>query len=592
MKVSDFVAEFLTSRGINVVYSVTGGYAMHLNDSFGKAMRVYYSHGENPCGYSALGHVKASQQPVVVCVTAGCGATNAITPCLIAYQDSAPVFFISGQVNRDENIRFLNSKKSLALRTFSGSDCDIIEMVKPITKFACELWDPRQTKAVLEECLHHLMSGRPGPVWLAIPLNVQGALIPDSLPSFPIMPSNEQPELASLTSVLDFWRNAKRPLVLIGNGVRCVGATQMFQQFVEKHSVPFVVSFLASDVITDSDPLYIGRVGVVGDRAGNFAIQNCDMLLCLGCRLSKSIVGYRSDWFAREAKIVMVDIDTQELNKPSCEHVIKILMNLKEFIGTVDLEVNKRDEWLACTQRWRRKWFRELPPVTVGELNPYTFLEAFYRLKPAGGASVASSGSLFCVVWHMLIVKPGDRFISSSHGDMGFEVPAAIGACICLQAPVYCMVGDGSFQLNLQELQTMKDLNLPVKVLYFNNGGYGAIKITQNQFFEDNEFGVSPASGIGFPNIQRVCGAFDIKYFNFDSNSVLDSELTAFYDWNGPCLAEVKCCIQPRFPKLSNKLMPDGTFKNLPLEDMAPFLDREEFRKEMCIVPVSESDAV
>ena len=594
MKLSDYISVFLKEHGIETVFSVTGGYAMHLNDSFGQNMQCYYSHGENPCGYMALGHVKASLKPAVVCITAGCGATNAVTPCLIAYQDSAPVFFISGQVNRDENIRYLRCEKGTVLRTFSGSECDIVEVVKPITKFSVELWDPLQARSVLEECYHHLTSGRPGPVWLSVPLNVQGATIDvASLRSFN-KPYTEKlletanPELEELRKL---WAKSVRPLALVGNGILLAHAGPAFITFLDKHNIPTVASFLGTDVISDMHPCSVGRVGVVGDRAGNFAMQNCDLLLCLGCRLSKSIVGYRADWFAREARVVMVDIDAAELNKPTCADVLKINVNLADFFAGAALPVVDRREWTERCGRWRKKWFRETPPVEAQILNPYSFLLAFYSLKPAGAASVASSGSLFCVVWHMIVVKPGDRFIASTHGDMGFELPAAIGAAIQLKQPVYCMVGDGSFQLNAQELQTICTLSVPVKIMYFNNGGYGAIKITQTTFFgEKNEFGVDHASGIGFPNIKRVCAAYDLQYFRVDSTTDIESQLEAVFACPGPCLVEIVCCMQARYPKLSNKLMSDGTFKNLPPEDMAPFMERDEFRREMCIAPVKESE--
>ena len=594
MKVSDFISTFLKEHGIDTVYSVTGGYAMHLNDSFGQSMKCYYSHGENPCGYMALGHVKSSLKPAVVCVTAGCGATNAVTPCLIAYQDSAPVFFISGQVNRDENIRYLRCEKNTVLRTYSGSECDIVEVVKPITKYAVELWDPLQARAVLEECYHHLTSGRPGPVWLSVPLNVQGShidvasLVSYNAPCIDRLPGAVSLELEELSKL---WAISARPLALVGNGILLAHAVSALSIFLDTHKIPTVASFLGTDVISDMHPCSVGRVGVVGDRAGNFALQNCDLLLCLGCRLPKSIVGYRSDWFAREARVVMVDIDATELNKPSCANVLKINCHLVDFFAFAALPVIDRTEWTARCGRWRKMWFREMPPVEENVLNPYSFLQAFYSLKPAGAASVASSGSLFCVVWHMIVVKPGDRFIASTHGDMGFELPAAIGAAIHLKQTVYCMVGDGSFQLNAQELQTICTLRVPVKIMYFNNGGYGAIKITQTTFFgEKNEFGVDRTSGIGFPDIQRLCAAYDLQYFCFDGSDAIESKLASVFDCAGPCLVEIVCCMQARHPKLSNKLMPSGTFKNLPLEDMAPFLEREEFLREMCVKPVQESE--
>ncbi len=554
MKVSDYIAEYLKLNGITRVFSVTGGFAMHLNDSFGEKLNLTYQHGENPCGYSAVGFSKMNQEPSVVCVTAGCGATNAITPCLVAYQDSVPVFFISGAVPRNENIRWLREKEGKSTRVYSGSDCDIIDCVKHITKYSHELWDPLDLPRVLDECIKNLVTGRTGPVWLSIPLNIQPMEI--SCPIHHYIPVDTS---YSFEFPYSEWENSLRPVILVGNGIRTSGCTELFEKFIEKHKLPVVCSFFGTDI---SPAHHIGRVGIIGDRAGNFTIQNADFILSLGCRISKAIVGYRPDWFAREAKVISVNIEQSDFGKT-------LQMNLKDFFKH-DIPVKSVDDWRDKTKNWKTMWFRELPNSSDPRC-PYTFLNKFFNEKPGNSICVGSSGSIICVAWHQALLKRGDRFIMSSHGDMGFEIPCGIGCAIQSNKQVYVIVGDGAFQLNLQELQTIQTYNLQVKILYFDNGGYGAIQITQDTNFK-RRFGTD----VKTPNIRKICYAYGMKYF-------MAHELDAMLEYKGPCLIDVPCRLQQRYPRLSNQMKPDGTFDNRPLEDMWPFLDREQFCANMCI---------
>ena len=568
MKVSDFITEYLLQNGINQCFSVTGGFAMHLNDSFGQKMNVVYTHGENPAGYAAIGYSSLRGEPSVCCVTAGCGATNAVTPCMIAYQDSVPVFFISGQVHKNFNIRTFKAG-GRTTRTYFGSDTDIIAMVEPITKFAHELWDPVDLLTVLDECIWNLKEGRPGPVWLSIPLDVQSMLVPDG-PSRFIEPSpTYQTHLTDAFHTI--WSGSKRPLILAGNGIHLSRCEEQFNSFVKKQGVPHVVSFFGVDLNDD----YIGKVGLIGNRSGNFAIQNCDVLLCLGCRLSKSITGYDRTQFARECTVIYVDIDETEFIEEK-KIDLEIRMKLQDFFRC-DIPVcsSVDEKWIQKTGEWKQKWSYELPPNEADPsiTNPYPVTKSFFEKKPANSVTVASSGSLYCMVYHMFKYKAGDRFISSGHGDMGYEVPVAIGAAFHGKK-VFAFVGDGSFQLNLQELQTIKTYNLPVIIVYYNNGGYGAIQITQNTIFK-REYGTTVKSGIECPDIKKIATAYDIPYYSHDT---ID-----FSTIEGPAIVEVKCLIQERRPKLSNKLLANGTFMNLPYEDMFPFMDRAEMDDNMFI---------
>ncbi len=566
MKVSDFVTTFLLSKGVLKCFSVTGGFAMHLNDSLGEVLDVTYTHGEQPAGYAALGWSSYEHTPSVCCVTSGCGATNAMTPCLIAYQDSVPVFFISGQVHHKDNIRSHGGK----IRGYFGSDCDIIESVKTITKYAVELTDPSETLKVLEECYHNLTTGRPGPVWLSIPVDVQSMRIPEMLTAY------VAPENTSLTSFpeefVTMWRQSTRPIILAGNGIHLSRTKEAFLDFVGTHDLPYVVSYFGSDL----GDAYIGKVGIIGNRSGNFAIQNADLILCLGCRLSKSITGYNRKLFGREAKIVYVDIDESEFMDEK-EIDFKIHMDLKTFFSNELPKINMNPKWKTKTREWKDRWSIELPVKTKPFVCPYAHLNAFFTHKPSDSIVTASSGSIYCVAWHMFRYKDGDRFITSSHGDMGYELPVAIGASFHGKR-AFCIVGDGSFQFNVQELQTLKHHNLPVTVLVFNNGGYGAIKITQTTVFK-REFGTSPASDITFCDVEKISKAYDIPYYRVKG----DEDVSYLDKRSGPVVVEIMCNEQERFPKVTNKPMPDGTFKNVPHEEMAPFLDDETLEENMFV---------
>ena len=568
MKVSDFVTEFLLGKKIQKCFSVTGGFAMHLNDSFGQRMDVTYTHGEQPAGYAALGWSSYEHNPSVCCVTSGCGATNAITPCLIAYQDSVPVFFISGQVQKNDNIHSHDGK----IRGYFGSDCDIVESVKSITKYAVELTNPSDTLKVLQECYHNLTTGRLGPVWLSIPVDVQSMEVPEILPNYTLQNDCINKEYTIPTKFLSLWTNSKRPIVLAGNGIHLSKTKNEFHTFLRRFTVPYVVSFFGSDLGDN----YIGKVGIVGNRAGNFAIQNADLILCLGCRLSKGITGYNRELFAREAKILYVDIDKSEFLEQKGVDV-HVNMDLKTFFRVELPLTNISQKWISKTLEWKILWANELPEKEGTLICPYRHLNAFFKHKKQNSIVTASSGSIYNIIWHMYQYKYGDRFITSSHGDMGYEMTTAIGASMHNKR-TFPILGDGSFQFNVQELQTIKHHNLPITILVFNNDGYGAIKVTQNNVFK-REFGTSSKSDISFCNIRKVAKAYDIPYYKVKH----DRDVSYLQHTDGPLLVEIECNVQGRFPRVSNKPMEDGTFKNMPHEEMAPFLDDTVLKKHLFI---------
>jgi acetolactate synthase-1/2/3 large subunit len=568
MKVSDYITNFLIDKSITKCFSVTGGFAMHLNDSFGQKLDVTYTHGEQPAGYAALGWSSYEHNPSICCVTSGCGATNAITPCLIAYQDSVPVFFISGQVQSKDNIR---SRGGID-RGYFGSDCDIVESVKSITKYAVELTEPGKVLYELERCYHNLTTGRTGPVWLSVPVDVQTMDVPDTLQRYIAPDTNVNEEYLIPSEFLSLWANSKRPIVLAGNGIHLSKTKDEFHRFLRRFTLPYVVSFFGSDI----GDTYIGKVGIVGNRAGNFAIQNADLILCLGCRLSKGITGYNRDLFAREAKILYVDIDKSEFLKQKGVD-IHVNMDLKTFFSVELPLTNISEKWISKTLEWKIIWANELPEKEGLLICPYRHLNTFFKHKKKNSIVTASSGSIYNIIWHMYQYKYGDRFITSSHGDMGYEMTTAIGASMHGKR-TFPILGDGSFQFNIQELQTIKHHKLPITIIVFNNNGYGAIKVTQNNVF-NREFGTSSKSDISFCNIQKVARAYDIPYYKVK----YDRDVDYLKHTDGPLIVEIECNVQGRFPRVSNKPMEDGTFKNMPHEEMAPFLDDTELNRHMFI---------
>lgn len=591
MKVSEYISKFFEINKINKIFTITGGFAMFLNDSFGKnkSFDIYYQHHEQACGYSAVGYSKVTNNPSVVCTTAGCAATNAITPCLVAYQDSVPVIFISGQVKTFETTTHLKTLNK-NLRHYSGADSEIINMVKPITKYATEIYDHTKVPEILKTALSEAINGRPGPVWLSIPLDIQSMNLPDDLIinkiEKNIFHSNENKDLLKLSELSELLNNAERPVIILGNGIQLANCRERLNNFIEKYKIPCVVTILGTDLINQTNEYYIGKIGLIGDRAGNFCMQNSDLLISLGCRMSQGIVGYNTKWFAREAKKVIIDIDKEELDKDNIDYELKINMDLEYFFDKFNFIPKSYENWILKCNHWKNKWDNEMPLNYMDDsngVNPYYILNKLYSFKFDNKITIGSGGSIVTNLWHTIKINKNDRFIHSSQGDMGFEVPASIGCQIASpNKKVICVVGDGSIQLNLQELQTIIQYKLPIKILLFNNSSYGAIAITQKGFF-NSKFGVDIESGISFPDAEKISNAYGIKYVKIQNINDIDNILNEFITYKNSIICEVVCCIQPRCPKLNAKKNDDGTFTNKPLEDLEPFLDREEFQREMIV---------
>jgi acetolactate synthase-1/2/3 large subunit len=593
IKASDYIVDFFYKNGIDTLFTITGGFSMHLNDSFGKHGKydIYYQHHEQACGYAATGYSKANSKPVIVCTTAGCAATNAISPCLVAHQDSLPVLFITGQVKSTECIRATNTE-NMKLRHYAGADCDIISIVTEITKYVAEILDLNNLNNILVEAFKNLINGRPGPVWLSIPVDIQGFLMDDI--EIPIIKKdilNQQifnswagGMSSDLINIHNEIMNAERPIIIAGNGIKLGKCNEKFDAFLKKYNIPVVVTFHGTDLIESDNPLYCGKIGLIGDRSGNFSLQNCDLLISFGCRMAQGIIGYRPDWFAREAKIIYIDNDQNELEKTNLNYHLKINMDLNTFFDNYNFTEKNYNKWIDQCLYWKKKWLFETPNLSdENGINPYYALKEFFTYAPPNKITIVSSGSIITNAWHMANIKKGDKFIISSQGDMGFELPASIGAQIAEPSKIVIpILGEGSFQLNIQELQTIVQYKLPIKILLFNNGAYGAIEITQSNFFK-NKFGVDYSSGLSFPDTEKIACAYGLKYISVRKNDDFNRYLEEFINCEEAVIFEIFCCIQSRFPRLNAIKNDDGTFTNRPFEDMDPFLSREEFENEMIV---------
>ncbi len=608
LRVAGYVAQLLADDGIEHVFMVTGGGAMHLNDAFGRDPRLttVFNHHEQACAMAAESYARLSGRPAVVNVTSGPGGINALNGVFGAYVDSIPMVVVSGQVKRETLITSYESP----LRQLGDQEVDIVAMASPVCKIASSLDDPEQTRFVVERALWLARNGRPGPVWIDIPIDVQSAIIdPGSQRGFD--PSRDGPTASlsaevglsvddalaeQLRSALDHLASAKRPVLLAGTGVRLSGAYEAFLRVIDKLGIPVVTGFNAHDVLWNDHPLYAGRPGTVGERGGNFAVQNADLLLVVGCRLNVRQISYNWAAFARAAFTVMIDIDQAELSKPTLSVDLPIHADLAEALRMLEgLEYQPQsahDEYLA--------WCRErlaLYPVVLPEywktdepVNPYCFVQALFEELGEDDVVVTADGTACVVTFQAAHLKPGQRLYSNSGcASMGYDLPAAIGAYYASDnRRVICLAGDGSIMLNLQELQTIAGNRLPIKLIVLNNNGYSSIRQTQKSYFPDNVVGCGPESGLTFPDFTKLGKAFGFEVRRCASHAELAGSIHDTLASEGPQLLEIVLDPeQPFSPKLSSRQLEDGRMVSAPLEDLAPFLSRTELAQNM-LIPLLE----
>ncbi len=600
MKLSDYVAQKIVDHGIRHVFMVTGGGAMHLNHSLGvhKKLECVFNHHEQACAIAAEAYYRMSNRLAIVNVTSGPGGTNAITGVYGAWVDSIGMLVLSGQVKYETTVR----STGLPLRQYGDQELDIEELVRPITKYCAMVTDPQAIRYHLEKALYLATAGRPGPCWLDIPLNIQGAQIdPDALSGFDPNeldePWNRIDLAATAKSILDKTAHARRPVVFAGGGVRLSGQHDAFIRLVDKLGIPVVTGWNAHDAIWNAHPNYVGRPGSIGDRAGNFAVQNADLLLVLGSRLNIRQVSYNWKSFAREAYKIWVDIDETELKKPTVKADLPIHANLTDLLPILADHAytgptGEHKDWLAwCKERQRR--FPVVLPAYWNNprVNPYCFMEVLFQQLAVGQTVVTGNGSACVVAFQAADLKLGQRlWTNSGCATMGYDLPGAIGACKASSGkPVVCLAGDGSIMMNLQELQTIVGNQLPIKIFILNNNGYVSITQTHRNFFGGVEVGGGPKSGVTFPDFGRLSAAFGLPYHLCEGHDAMAQVIADTLSVEGPAVCEVMLDeTQPFAPKLGAKQLPDGRIVSPSLEDLSPFLSNEELRENMLISPMED----
>lgn len=628
VKVSDYIADLAAELGTEYVFTVTGGGAMHLNDSFGhnERLKCIYNHHEQACAIAAESYARIAGKPALLCVTTGPGGTNAITGVLGAYLDSIPMVVISGQVRYDTTAR----STGLRIRAMGDQEFDITKAVASMTKYCEMVTDPKKVAYAVKKAFHMAVTGRPGPCWLDIPLNVQGAYVDwEELLDYNENSGEYQEYLAGLPpkvtrqqveEIFEHIKKAERPVFNAGNGIRIAGAADVFFRVKDKLGIPVVTGWNSIDLCADDDPLYVGRAGIMGDRPGNFAVQNSDLVLSVGSRLSIRQVGYNYTTWARAAYTIVEDVDREELKKPTLRvdlpvwaDALDLLTAMEEYLDGLGMDGRTKrfypeSDWNEICRGWKRDYpvvqkkhyEAGMPPKPYA--NVYAFVKELSSRLKENQITVVGNGSACVVGSHGYVIKPGQRFIiNSAVASMGYDLPAAIGAWAAekgshnppghdiMCSDIICLTGDGSLQMNLQELQTIIHHRMDIKLFVINNGGYHSIRQTQKNFFGEPLVGIGEDSGdLSFPELEKLAWAYGYPYTAIHDNSEfyrIDEVLAI----KGPAICEIYVSREQNFePKSATKRLEDGTLVSAPLEDLAPFLPKEELKKLMIIPMVEE----
>lgn len=589
MKLSDYVAKEISNH-TDHIFMVTGGGAMNLNDSFNnnKNINVVCCHNEQSCSMAAEGYSRVSGKIGAVNVTTGPGGINALNGVFGAWVDSIPMIIISGQVKRETMMDFYNLKGKL--RQLGDQEADIISMVKGITKYSKVIMDPKTIKYEIQKAIHLAQNGRPGPCWIDIPGDVQGENVDiNELLGYETQEKKINISENYILKILTKLVNSKRPVIYAGSGIWHSKSHEKFIQLINMLEIPVVTAWNSNDLLWNDHDCYAGRPGSVGDRTGNFTVQNSDCLMVLGCRLNIRLISYTWKQFAPDAYKIGIDIDENELNKPTLKYDEKVVLDLKDFFE-IALKVLKRQNlkfindsnWKEQTKKWLNKY-----PVVLKEywnitsfVNPYCFIDKLFENLKEDNIIVTSDGTACVTAFQAGIVKKGQRlFHNSGCASMGFELPAAIGAYYgSKNKNIICIAGDGSIMMNLQELQTISGNKLGVKIFLLNNEGYHSIRQTQNSYFNGRLVGCGEESGLYFPKFSKIASAFGFDYKKISNHLEMSSVINEVLDSNEPTICEVFLDKSQEFsPKLSSKKLDDGTFVTPFLDDMAPFLSRDEY---------------
>lgn len=597
MRVADYIADYIYKLGVENVFMVSGGGMMFLSDGIAlhPKLKTICTHHEQAAAMAAVSYAKYKGSYGTVYVTTGCGGTNAITGLLGAWQDNVPCIFISGQCKRKETIR----NSGLHLRQFGVQEADIIAIVESLAKYSVMVNDPLKIAYHLDKAVYLARTGRQGPVWLDIPMDVQGAIIDEInlerfLPPETNMEYKNSPTDDEIEKLEELLQNSRRPIIVAGQGVRLANAIPQFRAFIEKYRIPVVASRLGIDLLPSDHPFFIGRIGNKGDRAGNFAVQNSDIVVAIGSRLSVSSTGHEYDKFAREAKIVVIDIDPVEHKKNTVRIDLFINSDVKRCLEALTLQKPPdTTAWAEKCLEWKKKWPVCLPEYANEQkgINLYYFVDCLSRKMKDGSVVVSDAGSAFYVVSQGIQIKEGQRYITSGgQAEMGYTLPASIGVSIAKgRGEVLGVTGDGSLQMNIQELQTIVYYDLPVKIFVWNNDGYLSIRATQSKFFKGRFIGTDKTSGVSFPDTEKIANAYGIKYFRAVDSASLNDVVEEVLNYPKAVICEIMCLRdQEIVPTVSSYKKEDGTMVSRPLEDMYPFLGREEFKREMIVKPIEE----
>ena len=595
MRIADYIFQCIADLGIKDVFAVSGGGAMHLVDAVGKNDKLNYvaTHHEQAAAMAAEANARITGKPGALLVTSGPGGTNAITGVCGAWIDSIPMICISGQVTTDMLL------KDTGLRQLGIQESDITTLVSSITKYAVTVKDPLKIKYYIQKAIHLATNLRPGPVWLDIPLDIQSKLInPDELEPYTDSKPNTKIKILqdNVSKTIDMLKKADRPVILCGYGVHLSKAEEEFSILVDSLGIPVISSWTSSDIIPTDHDFYIGRSGIMGDRAGNFTVQNADLIIIIGSRMSIPQVGYNPSFFAREAKKIVVDIDPAEFSNKAVIPDLPIEADAKEFIVELldqlkktGLKINK-NLWIETCNKWKKKYPVALPEYSKNKnlINSFYFIDLLSKKLDSNAVVVTDMGTSFTCTMQTFNVKKGQRlFTSSGDASMGFGLPGAIGACFGNnKKKTICISGDGGLQMNIQELQTIVHNKLPIILFVINNNGYLTIKLMQQNHF-GTYVGSEPSSGVSCPDILKIASAYGIPSIRLSNQEILNEKIDWILDQTGPYICEIMMSEnQPLIPRVSSFKKPDGTIIAKPLEDLYPFLEREEFMSNMFIEPI------
>ncbi|MCR4324854.1 MAG: thiamine pyrophosphate-binding protein [Candidatus Curtissbacteria bacterium] len=588
MTVADYIVKFLSDLLVKHVFMITGGQAMFLNDAVYKNKKIdgIFVHHEQAAGMAAEAYGRITGKLGVAMVTAGPGAINALNGVVGAWVDSAPMMVISGQSSL-ANVSYMQKTK---IRQLGLQGINIEPIVKNVTKYFKTLDDPSDVRYNLEEAYLAATSGRKGPVWIEVPLDIQRMEVPVKLLKQYEQSTNMISQVTSseLKKIYSVFSQSKRPLLLVGQGVRIAGAEEELRILYEKLGVPVVTTRLGIDLIESDNPLFVGRPGLYADRAANFAVQNADFIISIGARLDTGIVGYDAGDWGRNAFKVSVDVDKKELEKPGADIDITVNTDAKKFlseflqIGKFN-EPGKHEAWRKTCQAWRKKYPMVLPSYKKQKLvNSYYFTEKLSDLASRGDVVVVDTSSIFHVASQTWMIKSGQRFLTTGGiSTMGYW-PAGIGACIGSGKRTIIITGDGSLQMNIQELATVKQNKLPIKIFVINNGGYLLIRHTQKTHLGGRFMGESPKSGLLCPDLEKIAQAYGLRFVKIPSTTAVDEKIKMALEGDDPVLCEV---MSPHWqliiPRVASERRPDGSFVSRPYEDLFPFLEKDELLQNM-----------